>query len=170
MTTYWTEFASPIGTLRLTADDHGLTGLFMEAHRYGPAEVQADWERDDERFADVRRQLDEYFAGDRTDFDVQLAPSGTNFQQRVWEALRTIPYGEVRSYGEIAESIGRPSASRAVGAANGRNPISIIVPCHRVIGASGAMTGYGGGIERKRALLDLEAGLIPVPGTTSQPR
>ena len=157
MTTYWTEIASPIGTLRLTADDDGLTGVYMEAHRYGPAEVGDDWVADDAPFEEARRQLDAYFAGDLEEFDLSLHASGTPFQREVWAALRTIPYGEVRSYREIAEQIGRPTAARAVGMANGRNPVSIIVPCHRVVGASGDLTGYGGGIERKRALLDLEA-------------
>jgi methylated-DNA-[protein]-cysteine S-methyltransferase len=109
------------------------------------------------RFPDAEVQLDEYFAGKRTQFDLPLHPIGTPFQIEVWEALKAIPYGEVRSYGDIAEQIGRPGASRAVGLANGRNPISVIVPCHRVIGASGSLTGYGGGLERKRLLLDLEA-------------
>jgi methylated-DNA-[protein]-cysteine S-methyltransferase len=129
----------------------------METRRHGPHEVAPEWVRDDAPFAAAHAQLDEYFAGDRTEFDLPLHPSGTPFQLKVWDALRTIPYGEVRSYGEIAEQIGKPGAARAVGLANGRNPISIIVPCHRVIGASGALTGYGGGLERKQALLDLES-------------
>ena len=101
-------------------------------------------------------QLEAYFAGERREFDLELEPVGTNFQRRVWEALLTIPYGETRSYGQIAEQIGSPGASRAVGLANGHNPIGIIVPCHRVIGANGSLTGYGGGLDRKRALLELE--------------
>jgi methylated-DNA-[protein]-cysteine S-methyltransferase len=118
--------------------------------------VQPEWRRDDSAFTEACGQLDEYFAGERTEFDLPLNPAGTPFQRRVWDALKTIPYGEIRSYGEIAEQIGRPGAARAVGLANGRNPISIVVPCHRVIGASGALTGYGGGLERKQYLLDLE--------------
>lgn len=154
--TRWTMTDSPIGPLLLTADDGGLTRLYMEVRRHGPDEVQAQWRRDDSAFTEARRQLDEYFAGERTEFDLPLNPAGTPFQLTVWKALKTIPYGEIRSYGEIAEQIGRPGAARAVGLANGRNPISIVVPCHRVIGASGALTGYGGGLERKQYLLDLE--------------
>lgn len=153
--TYWTAIDSPLGTLWLTADDIGLTGLYMKQ----PDEVSdhAGWIEDDAPFATVGEQLGAYFAGDLREFDVPLHLTGTPFQQRVWEALRTIPYGEVRSYREIAEQIGRPTASRAVGAANGRNPISVIVPCHRVIGTSGVLTGYAWGLDRKRTLLDLEA-------------
>jgi methylated-DNA-[protein]-cysteine S-methyltransferase len=147
---------SPIGPLLLTADDGGLTRLYMEVRKHGPYEVQPEWRRDDSAFTEACGQLDEYFAGERTEFDLPLNPAGTPFQRRVWDALKTIPYGEIRSYGEIAEQIGRPGAARAVGLANGRNPISIVVPCHRVIGASGALTGYGGGLERKQYLLDLE--------------
>lgn len=157
-TTRWTSVDSPIGLLLLTADDDGrLTGVFMEVHAHGPGTVQPDWRRDDTVFAEARRQLEEYFAGERTIFDLPLNATGTPFQHRVWNALCTIPYGEVRSYSEIAEQIGSPGAARAVGLANGRNPIAVIVPCHRVIGASGALTGYGGGLERKQILLDLEA-------------
>ena len=156
-TTYWLTVESPIGPLLLTADDDGITGLHMDGAAHGPSHPRADGVEDAPRFAEARRQLEEYFAGDRTDFDLPLKPSGTPFQQEVWAALQTIPYGEVRSYGEIAAQIGRPSASRAVGLANGRNPIAVIVPCHRVIGASGSLTGYGGGLHRKRILLDLEA-------------
>jgi methylated-DNA-[protein]-cysteine S-methyltransferase len=118
---------------------------------------RSGWEpADPDAFADVVTQLDAYFAGTLAEFDVDLRLDGTEFQRRVWAALQTIPYGETRSYGQIAAHIGSPAASRAIGLANGRNPISIIVPCHRVIGSSGSLTGYGGGIERKRALLELE--------------
>ncbi|NED95303.1 methylated-DNA--[protein]-cysteine S-methyltransferase [Phytoactinopolyspora alkaliphila] len=163
MTVYWTDFASPLGRLRVSADDVGLTSLYMEAQRHGPTSPHPSWIRDDDRFIDVRRQLDLYFSGRLQVFDAPLNAAGTPFQREVWAALATIPYGEVRSYQQIAEHIGRPGASRAVGLANGRNPISIIVPCHRVIGASGALTGYGGGLERKRMLLDLEGGLASEP-------
>lgn len=154
-TTYWTDVEhTPIGRLRLTANDDGsLTGVFMETD---PREPEATWVRDDETFEQARQQLSEYFAGERKEFDLDLAPEGTPFQRKVWEALLTIPYGEVRSYGEVAGQIGKPGAARAVGLANGKNPIAVIVPCHRVIGASGSLTGYGGGLERKRTLLDLE--------------
>jgi methylated-DNA-[protein]-cysteine S-methyltransferase len=156
-TTYWTTIDSPLGPLLLTADDEGITGLHMDGSAHGPTHPRADWVQDASRFAEARHQLEEYFSGDRTEFDLPLRPVGTPFQQRVWAALQTIPYGEIRSYGEIATQISRPGASRAVGLANGRNPIAVIVPCHRVIGASGSLTGYGGGLQRKRLLLDLEA-------------
>ena len=156
-TTYWTTIDSPLGPLLLTADDQGITGLHMDGAAHGAARPSADWVEDESRFEAARVQLQEYFAGDRTEFDLPLRATGTPFQHQVWEALQTIPYGEVRSYGEIAAQIGRPGASRAVGLANHRNPIAVIVPCHRVIGASGSLTGYGGGLDRKRLLLDLEA-------------
>jgi methylated-DNA-[protein]-cysteine S-methyltransferase len=156
-TTYWTMFDSPLGPLLMTADNAGISGLFMDADVTGQIQPRAGWVEDAARFEEARRQLEEYFAGERTEFDLPLSPRGTAFQLEVWAALQTIPYGEVRSYGQIAAQIGRPGASRAVGLANGRNPISVIVPCHRVIGASGALTGYGGGLPRKRLLLDLEA-------------
>jgi methylated-DNA-[protein]-cysteine S-methyltransferase len=124
-----------------------------------PFTVPAGWERSHARFDAETAQLEQYFAGTRTDFDVSLTMAGSPFQLRVWEALRTIAYGETTSYGELATRVGEPAAPGAVGRANGSNPISIIVPCHRVIGASGTLTGYGGGLERKRWLLDLEAGV-----------
>jgi methylated-DNA-[protein]-cysteine S-methyltransferase len=145
-TTYWTELESPLGSLWLTADDVGLTGLVMNGHR--PPIGRSDGVQADEPFMAVRQQLDAYFAGELREFDLPLHPAGTPFQLDVWDALRTIPFGEVRSYRDIAEQIGRPAASRAVGAANGRNPISVIVPCHRVIGASGLLTGYAWGLDR----------------------
>ena len=121
---------------------------------------RSNWQHDANAFPDVVVQLGAYFAGQLEEFDVDLALSGTEFQRRVWAALRTIPYGQTCSYGELAEQIGSPGGARAVGLANGRNPVAIIVPCHRVVGSSGAMTGYGGGVDRKRALLDLEASRI----------
>jgi methylated-DNA-[protein]-cysteine S-methyltransferase len=153
--TLYTTVSSPIGELMLCGDDESLTALHLPGHWAKPA---AGWRRDDARFADVARQLEEYFAGERTTFDVRLRMLGGPFEREVWEELLRIPYGETTSYGEIAQRVGKPHASRAVGAANGRNPIAIIVPCHRVIGSDGSLTGYGGGLERKRALLDLEAG------------
>ncbi len=151
---------SPIGPLTLIGDDAGgLAGLYM-AHPWRP---DPDDVRDDDAFAAVREQLAEYFAGHRREFDVPLALEGTPFQREVWRALQDIPYGTTTSYGEVARRIGRPSAVRAVGLANGRNPVSIIVPCHRVIGASGSLIGYGGGLERKRRLLALEAGVPELP-------
>ena len=152
MTTF-TIHDSPVGPLLLTTDGTGLTGL-----HFAPHEVDASWKRDDVAFADVIRQLDEYFAGARTHFDIPLHPTGTPFQLKVWEQLREIPYGETISYGALARRVSSPNASRAVGLANGRNPIAIIIPCHRVIGADGSLTGYGGGLDRKRFLLGLEVG------------
>ena len=146
---------SPVGDLLLVGDERRLRGLYMQAGRR-PATVGPAWKRADEPFAAAREQLGEYFAGERTEFDLPLAPDGTPFQAQVWEALTRIPYGRTASYGEIARGIGHPSASRAVGMANGRNPISILVPCHRVIGTDGKLTGYAGGVERKRFLLELE--------------
>lgn len=157
---YYTEIASPLGTLGLRATASGLTGLFMEAHRHGPGpDERAGWTRDEAPFARVREQLEEYFAGSRTVFDVPLdheAIGGSAFQRRVWAALLNIPYGETISYGELARRVGQPAAVRAVGLANGRNPVSLIVPCHRVVGSGGKLTGYGGGMERKGVLLALE--------------
>ena len=152
-----TTIESPVGDLMLIGDRERLLGLHMQAGRR-PGHVPADSQTASEPFAAAREQLGEYFAGERTDFDLPLAPLGTPFQEEVWSALRGIPYGETASYGELAERIGRPSGSRAVGMANGRNPISIVVPCHRVIGATGELTGYAGGVERKRFLLELERG------------
>jgi len=157
MTTYFTTMSSPIGELTLTSDGDALTGLYMQHHRHAPP-VPADAVRDWAPFAAACLQLDEYFAGSRRTFDLPLNASGSEFQRAVWAALLEIPYGETRTYGEQARRLGRPDASRAVGLANGRNPISIVVPCHRVIGASGKLTGYGGGLDRKRFLLVLEAG------------
>ena len=146
---------SPIGPLTLAGTGSTLMHLRMVNQTHEPD--RSGWEpADPNAFADVVTQLSSYFAGTLTEFDVDIQSPGTEFQRRVWAALQTIPYGETRSYGQIAEQIGSPAASRAVGLANGRNPISIIVPCHRVVGSSGGLTGYGGGIERKRALLQLE--------------
>jgi len=145
---------SPIGPLTLAGRDSALTNLRMVDQTYEPSRV--GWRRDDNVFAGAVEQLNAYFAGELTDFDLELDLRGTLFQQRVWEALLTIPYGETRSYGEIAEQVGAPGSARAVGLANGHNPIAIIVPCHRVIGANGKLTGYGGGVDRKLTLLELE--------------
>jgi methylated-DNA-[protein]-cysteine S-methyltransferase len=150
-----TTIESPVGDLLLIGDGERVLGLHMQDGRR-PGRAAPGSVRSDEPFAEVREQLRQYFAGERREFDLPLAPAGTPFQERVWRALREIPYGETASYRELAERIGRPTASRAVGTANGRNPVSIIVPCHRVIGASGALTGYAGGVERKRFLLELE--------------
>ncbi|MGA5536073.1 methylated-DNA--[protein]-cysteine S-methyltransferase [Mycolicibacterium nivoides] len=153
-TLHYRTMDSPVGLLTLAGRDGKLMHLRMVDQTYEPS--REGWETDDTAFSDAADQLSAYFAGERTEFDLELDMVGTQFQRRVWEALRTIPYGETCSYGEIARQIGSPSASRAVGLANGHNPIGIIVPCHRVIGANGSLTGYGGGLDRKRALLELE--------------
>ena len=153
---------SPIGDLLLLGDGRALRGLYMTGGRR-PVRIDSAWERCDEAFAAVRVQLGEYFAGERTRFDVPIEMEGTRFQRRVWRELEEIPYGETISYGELARRVEQPSAARAVGLANGRNPISVIVPCHRVIGANGNLTGYGGGMERKRILLGLESGEAQLP-------
>ena len=145
---------SPIGLLILAGRGSVLTNLRMVDQTYEPG--RAGWSPDPGAFSRAVDQLEAYFAGELTDFDIELDLRGTEFQQRVWKALLTIPYGETRSYGEIAEQIGAPGAARAVGLANGHNPIAIVVPCHRVIGAGGSLTGYGGGLDRKRTLLELE--------------
>ena len=146
-------FESPIGRLLLTSDGSALTGLYMEPSR--KAQCTDGWIEDVSvaPLSATVRQLTEYFEGTRREFDLPLRLQGTAFQQRVWRQLTEIPYGQTWSYGQLATRIDKPSASRAVGLANGRNPISILVPCHRVIGADGSLTGYGGGIERKRWLL-----------------
>ncbi len=151
---------SPCGPLTLVAADGVLSGLYMTGQRHRPAE-ESFGERvaaTEEPFPEVVRQLTAYFAGELTAFDLPLRLEGTDFQRSVWDQLVRIPYGETWSYGELAARLGKPNASRAVGLANGKNPVGIIVPCHRVIGASGAMTGYGGGVERKVQLLAFESG------------
>jgi len=157
--------ASPIGDLTLVATDGVLSGVFMVDQRHRPP-TDMFGKRDPRPFPEVIDQLETYFTGERTTFDLELAAVGTPFQQSVWAALGRVAYGETASYGQIAQSIGRPGASRAVGLANGSNPICIIVPCHRVVGSNGSLTGYGGGLERKQFLLDLEKrrnhGLQPV--------
>lgn len=154
--TLYTTIDSPIGELLLLGDGDALHGLYMQDGRK-PRTISPSWEATAAPFADVTAQLEEYFAGRRTTFDVPLAAEGAPFERQVWHALEEIPYGETVSYGEIARRVGQPTAARAVGLANGRNPISVIVPCHRVIGANGALVGYGGGLERKRLLLELES-------------
>ena len=166
MATTFTRFSSPVGELVLAATDAGITGVYFPISRHGPAPLERkDWVEDDGRgpasalLAQARRQLEEYFTGSRTTFDLSLSPAGTPFQRRVWDALRAIPYGTTLSYSDLARRLGDLRATRAVGAANGRNPIPIIVPCHRVVGANGALTGFGGGLDRKRWLLEHEGAL-----------
>ena len=165
----FTEMGSPIGTLLLAADDEGLRFVGLPDGK-GVVTPAPDWVRDDAplrgpaplardagaHLDDARRQLDEYFAGTRRAFELRLAPRGTEFQRLVWFALAEIPYGATWSYAELARRVGRPKAVRAVGAANGANPLPIVLPCHRVIGADGSLVGYGGGLSAKRFLLDLE--------------
>jgi len=155
---FYTSYDSPVGKLLLAATDRGLAGVYFENHRHFKG--SAGWQLDDGHavLLKVKQQLQEYFAGRRREFDLPLdMSSGTPFQQAVWQALLEIPFGTTASYGELARQIGKPSAVRAVGAANGRNPVSIIVPCHRVIAGSGALTGYAGGLPNKQILLALEA-------------
>ena len=151
-TTYFTNFNSPIGDLLLTGNGETLTGVWMQDAKY-PERPGPQAREDASVFKTARQQLDAYFAGELTDFDLPLSLAGTEFQQRVWKKLCEIPYGKTWSYAQLAGKIGNPKASRAVGLANGRNPIPIIVPCHRVIGANGTLTGYGGGLPRKHWLL-----------------
>ncbi|MFF5899086.1 methylated-DNA--[protein]-cysteine S-methyltransferase [Streptomyces argenteolus] len=148
---------SPYGALTLVATDGVLSGLYMTEQRHRPAE-ETFGAPDHRPFAEAVHQLDAYFAGELTRFELPLRLDGTPFQRSVWAELVRIPYGETRSYGELAENLGKPGASRAVGLANGRNPVGIIVPCHRVVGASGGLTGYGGGLDRKQRLLSFERG------------
>ena len=154
----YTTVDSPIGELLLVGDGHALHGLYMQGGRR--KRIAPEWVRDDAPFATVAEQLDEYFDGRRREFDVPLVLDGPPFQRQAWQALREIPYGETVSYGEQARRIGHPDAARAIGAANGQNPIAVIVPCHRVIGADGSLTGFGGGLQRKRLLLELEADTV----------
>lgn len=161
--TILTFMDSPIGELTLTTDGESLTGIHMNEQRHSP-KIPATYRRDDVALAHVVEQLNAYFAGELTDFELPMTMRGTEFQRRVWAALCEIPYGETISYGELARWVGNPKASRAVGLANGRNPVAIVVPCHRVIGADGSLTGYGGGLERKVWLLEHEATHRSAPG------
>ncbi len=152
---------SPLGKVLLVADGDALRGVYFHDQKYFPA-IEAAWTEDARSavFREARRQLDEYFAGSRRRFDIPLAPAGTSFQRAVWKAIADVPCGATRTYGELAERIGHPGCARAAGAATGRNPISIIVPCHRIIGSNGSLTGYAGGLDRKRHLLTLERATI----------
>ena len=163
---YYCYLETPIGNLLLAGDDEALAlvGFPKGSMRHEP---ETDWIYNEKPFAAARKQLREYFAGDRTEFDLALRLDGTEFQLQVLDALQQIPYGETASYGDIAKRIGRPKAMRAVGAANGRNPIPIIVPCHRVIGSGGDLTGFGGGLDTKEALLRLEAENSQFPNVVS---
>lgn len=159
MTVYYKHIESPIGSLFIAADDTGLRAIEFPENRH-PVKRHGKWREGDHPLLEkTARQLGEYFAGTRQSFDLPLAPYGTDFQLGVWQALRLIPFGETWSYAQLAAKIGKTSAMRAVGAANGRNPLPIIVPCHRVIGADGSLTGFGGGLPTKEFLLRLEGAL-----------
>lgn len=157
MPMFFSVFDSPVGRLLLAGDGRSLCRVAFQSEQW-PDELESEWIRRDSEFTDVVAQLDAYFSGTLTQFDLPLLPSGTAFQQQVYQALLSVPYGETTTYGAIASKIGRPTAVRAVGAANGSNPIPIIIPCHRIIGANGSLTGFGGGLEIKRHLLELESG------------
>ena len=152
----------PLGPMTVVGQDGALAGLYLHEQRHLPPDARLG-ERDDSTLPALQEQLTAYLAGDLRDFDVELAPVGTPFQLEVWTALRRVPYGTTTTYGALAAAIGRPSAVRAVGAANGRNPVGIVVPCHRVVGADGSLTGYAGGLDRKRFLLDLERRTAALP-------
>ncbi len=164
----YTTMSSPIGELLLVGDGQALHGLYMQEGRKS-MQVDPSWIEDPSALQGVVDQLREYFDGQRIEFDLELDMRGSDFQRRVWQALCDIPYGETESYGELARRIGEPSAARAVGLANANNPIAVIVPCHRVIGADGSLTGYGGGLERKRLLLELEDDVAARPLTQGSP-
>lgn len=165
-TVVYSELSSPLGTLLLTGDGRALTGVYLPRHRQSPVVTDA-WRRDDEVFADARSQFDGYFAGARRGFSLRLAATGTPFQQAVWQQLASIPYATTTTYGAVAAVLDRPAAIRAVAAAVARNPLSIVVPCHRVVGADGTLTGYAGGLAAKAWLLDLER--TGRPGATLAP-
>ncbi|MFF1417732.1 methylated-DNA--[protein]-cysteine S-methyltransferase [Streptomyces sp. NPDC058280] len=161
-----TVIDSPYGPLTLVATEGVLSGLYMVEQRHRPP-AETFGEPDPRPFGETTRQLAAYFDGELTDFVLPMRLDGTPFQLRVWEELRKIPYGETRSYGELAVTLGKPGASRAVGLANGKNPIGIIVPCHRVIGSTGSLTGYGGGLDRKQRLLRFEGATADVPAAAT---
>jgi methylated-DNA-[protein]-cysteine S-methyltransferase len=156
---YFDQIPSPLGTLLLATDGVALTGAWFDGQRHFPS-IDGHWQRrgDMPVLRRAAAMLGEYFAGKRTRFDLALAPTGTLFQRAVWEAIATVPHGETIAYRELAARAGRPASIRAAGAATGRNPLSIFIPCHRIVGADGALTGYAGGLDRKRALLALERG------------
>lgn len=156
MKTYFTHIDSPIGRLMLTANDRALTGLYFSTGDKAKQEPDPAWQLCEARFEQAQNELNEYFAGARQQFNVALEPRATPFQNKVLAALNLIPFGKVRSYKQIAETIGSPKAVRAVGSANGNNPIAIFIPCHRVVGSNGALKGFGGGLDAKRYLLSLE--------------
>jgi methylated-DNA-[protein]-cysteine S-methyltransferase len=166
----YTRLPSPLGPLVLVGTTDALTAIWLPSGQDADLRPESGWVETAAPFREAVRQLNAYFAGTLREFDLPLAPAGTPFQQRVWRALREIPYGETLSYGELARRIARPAAVRAVGAANGRNPLAIVVPCHRVIGRDGRLVGYGGGLPAKKLLLELERRGAGVPGRPARPR
>jgi methylated-DNA-[protein]-cysteine S-methyltransferase len=156
---YYDTFDSPYGGMLLAASERGLSGVYFNRQKYHPKRG-AGWQHapDNAHLKKAKKQLAEYFAGKRRDFDLALDPAGSSFQKRVWKEIAGVPYGETISYGELARRAGFPEGARAAGAATGRNPIGIVVPCHRIVGANGKLTGYAGGLDKKRALLALESG------------
>lgn len=161
MTLFYKEMKSPVGKLKLVANTNALVAVLWEQEREGRVKLDAmKLTPQQPILVETERQLSEYFVGRRTAFDLPLEPSGSEFQKKVWRALTKIPFGQKRTYLDLANAVGSPKAYRAVGAANGKNPISIIVPCHRVVGANGALTGFAGGLEAKAKLLALEAGAV----------
>ncbi len=158
MTLFAHRFESPLGPMVMVSNGTALEGLYIQGQKHFPKNAAAwSWDMDVLPFADTLRQLAEYFEGRRRTFDLPWAPAGTPFQRRVWQELETIPFGTTITYSELARRIGRPNATRAVGAAVGRNPLTILVPCHRVMGQNGSLTGFAGGLDRKRSLLELES-------------
>jgi methylated-DNA-[protein]-cysteine S-methyltransferase len=151
-------YESPYGQMLLVAGHDGLSGVYFDAQKYYPS-IDPDWRPDEAHFliAQARRELAEYFAGERKLFEIAIAPEGTIFQRAIWRAIASVRFGETLTYGQLAQSAGYPGQARAAGAATGRNPLTIIIPCHRIVGANGALTGYAGGLDRKRALLGLES-------------
>jgi methylated-DNA-[protein]-cysteine S-methyltransferase len=166
----YTRLPSPLGPLVLVGTTDALTAIWLPSGQDADLRPEPGWVETATPFREAVRQLNAYFAGTLREFDLPFAPAGTPFQQRVWRALREIPYGETLSYGELARRIARPAAVRAVGAANGRNPLAIVVPCHRVIGRDGRLVGYGGGLPAKKLLLELERRGAGVPGRPARPR
>ncbi|HIE5514215.1 methylated-DNA--[protein]-cysteine S-methyltransferase [Stenotrophomonas sp. C4297] len=161
MTLLFDRFDSPIGVLTIAGDERGLSHVLFPENRH-PARGRDDWHYAPDALPEAREQLLQFLHGERSSFDLELAPRGTPFQLRVWQALALIPFGQTWSYLQLAQHLDQPSATRAVGAANGRNPLPIILPCHRVIGSNGALTGFGGGLETKAALLRLEQRQAPL--------
>ncbi len=168
MTTIVTRMPSPVGDLLLAGDGSALSAVWIDGQRWAPV-IGSGWRRDARPFAEARRQLEEYFAGERTRFELPLRLAGTAFQIEVWRALTAIPFGGTRTYAAVAASLGRPAAARAVGAANGQNPICIIVPCHRLVGSDGGLVDYAAGVEVKRRLLHHEARVSAAQGLAPGP-